>query len=58
MVAHKILISAALGLCVILLLRGIRLYAARGSVPDLILGIAFAGVGVGLGFYLRHIWPK
>jgi hypothetical protein len=57
-VAHKILISAALGLCAILLLRGIRLYAAERGAGELGMGLAFGGVGVGLAFYLRHIWPK
>ena len=58
MLAHKILISAALGLCLVLLVRGIRLYAHGGTIGDLAFGLAFAVVGVLVGVYLRFIWPK
>ena len=57
-VAHKILMIAFLVLCAILLVRGVRMYAAVGSTSDLILGIAAAVVGVGLGLYVRRIWSK
>jgi hypothetical protein len=57
-VAHKILISAALGLAIILLLRGIRLYQHTGSGAELGMGLAFGGVAVVLAVYLRYIWPK
>jgi hypothetical protein len=57
-VAHKILITAALFLAAILLLRGIQLYRHTGSVSELVMGLAFGGVGVVLGAYLRYIWPK
>jgi hypothetical protein len=57
-VAHKILMVAFLVLCAILLVRGIRMYAAIGSTSDLALGIASGVVGVGLGFYVRSIWAK
>jgi hypothetical protein len=56
MVAHKILMVAFLGLCAILLVRGVRLYASQGSTSDLTLGIAAAVVGAGLVLYLRRIW--
>jgi hypothetical protein len=58
MVAHKILMVSFLVLCVILLVRGIRMYAAAGSTSDLALGIAAGLVGLGLGFYVRRIWSK
>jgi hypothetical protein len=57
-VAHKILISAALFLALLLLVRGIRLYQQTGSGSELAMGLAFGGVGVVLGAYLRYIWPK
>ena len=57
-VAHKILISAFLALCVILLVRGVRMYADVHSTSDLVLGIASGIIGVGLSFYLRRIWAK
>jgi EamA domain-containing membrane protein RarD len=57
-VAHKILISAALVLAVILLTRGIRLYLQAGSSAELGMGLAFGGVGVVLALYLRYIWHK
>ncbi len=57
LVAHKILISAALVLAVVLLMRGIRLYSQSGSVSELGMGIAFGGVAVVLTAYLRYIWP-
>jgi EamA domain-containing membrane protein RarD len=57
-VAHKILISTFLVLCAILLVRGVRMYAAIQSTSDLVLGIAAAVVGVGLSFYLRRIWSR
>ena len=57
-VAHKILISAALFLAVVLLVRGIRLYQHTGSGQELGMGLAFGGVGVVLAFYLRYIWRK
>lgn len=57
-VAHKILISAALFLAVVLLVRGIRLYEHTGSGSELAMGLAFGGVGVVLAFYLRYIWRK
>ena len=57
-VAHKILITAALCLAVILFMRGIQLYRHTGSVSELAMGLAFGGVGIVLGGYLRHIWPK
>ena len=57
-VAHKILISAALFLAVVLLVRGIRLYQHTGSGGELGMGLAFGGVGVVLAFYLRYIWRK
>jgi hypothetical protein len=58
MLAHKVLISAALCLCVILLVRGVRLYAHGGTTGDLAFGLIFGGVGVAVAFYLRFIWPK
>jgi hypothetical protein len=58
LVAHKILISAALFLAVLLLVRGIRLYLATGSGAELGMGLAFGGVGVVLVLYLRYIWHK
>jgi TctA family transporter len=58
LVAHKILISAAVVLAVLLLVRGIRLYAQTGSVSELGMGLAFGCVGVVLTLYLRYIWPK
>jgi hypothetical protein len=58
LVAHKILISAALFLAVILLVRGIRLYQHTGSGAELGMGLAFGGVGVVLAAYLRYIWRK
>ncbi len=57
-VAHKILISAALVLAAILLTRGVRLYAQTSSVSELGMGLAFGGVGVVLSLYLRYIWHK
>ncbi len=57
-VAHKILITAALFLAVILLVRGIRLFQHTGSGSELAMGIAFGGVGVVLAVYLRYIWRK
>lgn len=57
-VAHKILITAALFLAVILLVRGIRLFQQTGSGSELAMGIAFGGVGVVLAVYLRYIWRK
>jgi len=57
-VAHKILISAALVLAVILLTRGVRIYAHTGSASELGMGLAFGCVGVVLALYLRYIWPK
>jgi EamA domain-containing membrane protein RarD len=57
-VAHKILISAALVLAVILLTRGIRLYLQTGASAELSMGLAFGAVGVVLALYLRYIWPK
>jgi hypothetical protein len=57
-VAHKILMVAFLVLCAILLVRGVRMYAAVGSTSDLALGVASGIVGVGLGFYVRRIWAK
>jgi hypothetical protein len=57
-VAHKILISAALFLAVLLLVRGIRLYEHTGSGSELAMGLAFGGVGVVLAGYLRYIWHK
>ncbi len=57
-VAHKILISAAIFLSVILLVRGIRLYEHTGSSSELTMGLAFGAVGVVLSVYLRYIWPK
>jgi hypothetical protein len=58
LVAHKILISAALVLAALLLMRGIRLYAQTGSASELGMGLAFGGVGVVLSLYLRYIWHK
>jgi hypothetical protein len=58
LVAHKILISAALFLAALLLVRGIRLYQHTGSGSELAMGLAFGGVGVVLAFYLRYIWHK
>jgi hypothetical protein len=58
MVAHKILMVSFLVLCAILLMRGVRLYAANGSSQDLALGVGAAIVGVGLAFYVRRIWPR
>jgi hypothetical protein len=55
-VAHKILMSAFLGLCLFLFVRGVRLYSAGGSRAELVLGLGAAVVGVGLVFYLRRIW--
>jgi hypothetical protein len=57
-VAHKILISAFLVLCAILLVRGIRMYAAIQSTTDLVLGVAAGLIGVAISFYLRRIWSK
>jgi hypothetical protein len=57
-VAHKILISAALLLSLVLLLRGIRLYQHGSPVFELLFGIAFGGVAIVLAAYLRHIWRK
>jgi len=58
LVAHKILISAALALAVLLLVRGIRLYEHTGSGSELGMGLAFGGVAVVLAAYLRYIWRK
>jgi len=58
LVAHKILISAALFLAILLLVRGVRLYLATQSVSELAMGIASGGVGVVLAVYLRYIWRK
>jgi hypothetical protein len=58
LVAHKILISAALMLALILLLRGIRFYRLTGSSSELAMGLAFGGVAIVLAFYLRYIWRK
>jgi hypothetical protein len=55
-VAHKILMSAFLGLCLLLFVRGVRLYSAGGSSSDLVLGFGAAVVGGGLVLYLRRIW--
>ena len=57
-VAHKILISAALFLAILLFVRGVRLYKETGSGAELGMGMAFAGVGVVLVLYLRYIWHK
>jgi hypothetical protein len=57
-VAHKILISAALFLAILLLVRGIRLYEQTGTGSELWMGLAFGGVGIVLAGYLRYIWHK
>jgi hypothetical protein len=57
-VAHKILISAALFLATLLLVRGLRLYQSTGSGSELGMGLAFGAVGVVLVLYLRYIWHK
>jgi len=58
LVAHKILITAALFLAILLLVRGVRLYLATRSTAELAMGLAFGGVGVVLALYLRYIWRK
>jgi hypothetical protein len=58
LVAHKILISAALLLAILLLVRGIRIYQHTGAGSELAMGLAFGGVGVVLATYLRYIWRK
>jgi hypothetical protein len=57
-VAHKILISAAIALAAILLMRGLRLYAQTRSAFELGMGLAFGGVGLVLSLYLRYVWHK
>ncbi len=57
-VAHKILIAAALFLCAVLLLRGARIYAATGDLIELALAVGAGIVGLALCLYLRHIWKK
>jgi hypothetical protein len=58
LVAHKILISAALFLAMLLLVRGIRIYQAGGPPSELGMGLASGCVGVVLVVYLRYIWHK
>jgi hypothetical protein len=53
--AHKILISTALGLALILSLRSVFLYWAHHAPTDAVLAVVTLGVALLLGWYLRQL---
>jgi NADH:ubiquinone oxidoreductase subunit K len=58
LLAHRVLITMAISLSVILLIHGVHAYRAHGDVPSLVTGLCAAGVAVVLAFYLRWFVRK
>jgi hypothetical protein len=56
--AHRILISAAIGLAVLLLIYGVSRYLSTRDTQALATGIGGAGVGIALSLYLRWFLRK
>ena len=56
--AHKILISSALVLALILSLRSAFLYSARGARIDAVLSALALGLAFLLGWYLRQLFRR
>ncbi len=55
LVAHQVLIVAAMGLAAIFTLRSVLLFARGGGLTELVLGIVAAAIGGGLFVYLRGV---
>jgi hypothetical protein len=58
LVAHQILIGAAIGLASIFGLRGLVLFSRTGESMNLGLGIASLAVAAALGLYFRTVRAK
>ena len=54
-VAHQVLIGAAIGLSGIFAVRSLTLYLRAGAALDLGLCLASVAVGAGLALYLRKV---
>lgn len=52
---HRFLISAAIVFCVVLGIWLFGSFRAGGNVLTLVLGVAFVGAAIMLGYYLRHL---
>ena len=52
---HRFLIGTAIIFCAVFALWAIVAYRADGGTVPLVLGIAFALGGAGLGYYLKNI---
>jgi hypothetical protein len=56
--AHKILISTAVALSLLMSVRAAVLFASGGAASDLIFAVVGLALAVALALYLRTLWRR